>query len=275
MTGGERKALRVTREGAVAEVALCGPGKGNAMGPDLFRELPLAFGELDRDAAVRAVVLRGDGPHFCYGLDLMAMLGTLGPLVTGRPSAAQRAALLDLIRELQGAIEAVARCRKPVVCAVHGWCIGGGLDLAAACDIRYASADAKFSLREVKLAIVADLGCLQRLPRIIGEGHTRELAFSGKNIDATEALRIGLVNAVYETPGALLEAARAAAREIAENPPLTVQGAKQVLEWNDRLGVADGLRLVAQWNSAFLPSDDLVEAFTAFSEKRPPRFTGA
>jgi enoyl-CoA hydratase len=272
--GDERKALRVTRDGAVAEVALCGPAKGNAMGPDLFRELPPVFGELDRDPEVRAVVLRGEGPHFCYGLDLMAMLGVLGPLVTGRPSAGQRAALLDLLRELQGAMEAVARCRKPVVCALHGWCIGGGLDLAAACDVRHASADAKFSLREVKLAIVADLGCLQRLPRIIGEGQTRELAFTGRNIDAAEALRIGLVNAMHASPDALLAAVRATAREIADNPPLAVQGAKQVLEWNDRLGVADGLRLVAQWNSAFLPSDDLLEAFTAFSEKRPPQFKG-
>ena len=272
---GERKALRVERDGAVAEVVLCGPAKGNAMGPDLFRELPEVFGELDRDAAVRVVVLRGDGPHFCYGLDLMAMLGTLGPLVTGRPSAGQRAALLDLVRELQGAMEAVARCRKPVLCAIHGWCIGGGLDLAAACDVRHAAADARFSLREVKLAIVADLGSLQRLPRLIGEGQTRELAYTGKNIDAAEALRIGLVNAVHATPEKLLEAVRVTAKEIADNPPLAVQGAKQVLEWNDRLGVADGLRLVAQWNGAFLPSDDLLEAFTAFSEKRPPKFTGS
>jgi len=270
----ERKALRVTLDVPVAEVTLLGPGKGNAMGPDLFRELPLVFGELDRDPAVRAVVLRGSGDHFCYGLDLMGVMPVLMPLVAGAGGATERTQLLGLIRELQASVDSVARCRKPVLAAIHGWCIGGGLDIAAACDVRVCSRDARFSLREVKVAIVADLGSLQRLPRLIGDGPTRELAYTGKNIDAAEALRLGLVNAVHESPDALFAAARATAQEIADNPPLTVQGIKHVMNDCDGKSIEDGLRIVAAWNAAFLQSKDLQEAFSAFAEKRPPKFRG-
>ncbi len=259
---------------AVAEVVLVGPGKGNAMGPDFWREVPGAFEELDRDPSVRAVVVRGDGGNFSYGLDLVGMMGSLGPLFGGAQMAPERTRLLALVDDLQRAFNRVAACRKPVICAVTGWCIGGGLDFAAACDVRLCSADAKFSLREVKVAMVADLGSLQRLPPIIGEGNTRELAFTGKNVDAARALRMGLVNEVYPSEAALLEAARAMAAEIAENPPLVVQGIKQVM--NDTAGrpVADGLRHVALWNAAFLQSADLGEAMAAFAERRPPRFEG-
>jgi enoyl-CoA hydratase len=270
----ERKALRVTLDGLVAEVTMLGPGKGNAMGPDLFRELPLVFGALDRDPAVRAVVLRGSGDHFCYGLDLMGMMQELLPLVAGAGGATERTQLLDLLHELQASVDSVARCRKPVLAAIHGWCIGGGLDIAAACDLRLCAKDARFSLREVKVAIVADLGSLQRLPRIIGDGPTRELAYTGKNIDAAEALRLGLVNAVHETPDALFAAAKATAKEIADNPPLTVQGIKRVLGACDGKSVEEGLRIVAAWNAAFLQSKDLQEAFGAFAERRPPKFKG-
>mgnify|MGYP000007523390 FL=1 len=146
--------------------------------------------------------------------------------------------------------------------------------MIAACDIRIASADAKFSLREAKIAIVADIGSLQRLPAIIGQGHTRELAFTGKDIDAARALQIGLVSDVYETPEALLTAARSLAAEIAANPPLVVQGVKQVMNYCADKSIADGLEYVAVWNSAFMQSLDLIEAITAFRERRKPDFKG-
>src|SRR5205085_12171431 len=150
-----------------------------------------AFLRLSHDKDVRAIIVRGDGDHFSYGLDLAAMMGNLGEHFSGEANlAAERTALLDLILDMQDAFDCVAACRKPVIAAVNGWCIGGGLDLIAACDIRLCSADARFSLREVKVAIVADLGSLQRLPRIIGEGITRELALTGKDISAERALRI-------------------------------------------------------------------------------------
>jgi len=264
--------LRVTIADAIADVVLLGPGKGNAMGPDFWREMPIVFDALDRDPSVRAVVVRGDGAHFSYGLDLVSMMGTVGPHVAATQMAPERQALLDLIRDLQRAFDAVAACRKPVIAAVAGWCIGGGVDLIAACDVRLASKGARFSLREVKVAMVADLGSLQRLPAIIGQGATRELAFTGKNIDADRALRIGLVSDVFDGDDALLAAARAMAREIADNSPVVVQGIKQVMNDCAGLSVAEGLRHVAVWNAAFLQSPDLAEAFTAFVEKRPPKF---
>ncbi|HET9141355.1 enoyl-CoA hydratase-related protein, partial [Actinophytocola sp.] len=189
-------ALKVDVSEQVAEVTLLGPGKGNAMGPDFWRELPLVFRALDADPQVRAVVITGSGAHFSYGLDLPAMAPSWGELLGGDALAAPRTRFLDSLRDLQDAVTAVAACRKPVVAAVSGWCIGGGVDLIAATDIRLASAEAKFSVREVKVAIVADLGSLQRLAGIIGEGHLRELAFTGRDIDAEHARRIGLVNHV-------------------------------------------------------------------------------
>jgi enoyl-CoA hydratase len=271
----EYKSLRVEKTDGVVEVTLIGPGKGNAMGPDFWREMPEVFAALDRDDEARAIIVRGEGANFSYGLDLAAMMGDLGShFGAGENLAAERTRLLDLVGEMQKAFDNVAGCRKPVIAAINGWCVGGGLDLIAACDIRLCSADARFSLREVKVAIVADLGSLQRLPRIIGEGATRELAFTGKDIAATRALQIGLVSDVCETREALLEDARKLAREIADNPPLVVQGIKRVMNYCADKSVADGLGYVAVWNSAFLQSVDLGEAMTAFRERRAPQFKG-
>jgi enoyl-CoA hydratase len=270
----DQVSLRVTTSDSIAEVALLGPGKGNAMGPDFWRECPRVFAELDRDESVRAVIVRGEGSHFTYGLDLPAMMGDLGPMLTGDAMAAGRSRLYDKILELQGAFTAIASCRKPVIAAVHGWCIGGGVDLITACDIRLCSRDARFSVREVRVARVADLGSLQRLPAIVGEGHARELAMTGRDFPADHALRIGLVNEVHESPEALLTAARALARSISENPPLVVQGIKKVMDEALAPRVDRGLRHVAAWNAAFLPSQDLGEAMQSFMERRPPQFTG-
>jgi len=266
--------LRIEKADGVAELVLRGPGKGNALGPDFWREMPQALAQLEADPAVRCVLLRGDGAHFSYGLDLLGMMEELGPLLSGENQAAERTRLLELIGRMQQSTEGLARLKKPVIAAVHGWCIGGGMDLIAACDFRVCSQDARFSLREVKVAITADLGALQRLPRIIGEGATRELAYTGGDFDAARALGMGLVNSVHESPEALLAHARATARAIAQNPPLVVQGIKQVLEYGADKSVADGLRYVAVWNAAFLQSQDLAEAFAAFAERRPATFQG-
>lgn len=266
--------LKVERTGHVAEVTLLGPGKGNAMGPDFWRELPVVFTALDADRDVRAVVLTGSGGHFSYGLDLPAMMAGWAALLGRDALARPRTEFLDGVRRLQESVNAVARCRKPVVAAVSGWCVGGGVDVISAADIRLASADAKFSVREVRVAIVADLGSLQRLATIVGEGHLRELALTGKDIDAARAERIGLVNDVHPDREALLVAARELAGELAANPPLAVQGTKEVLGVNTERRVAEGLRHVAAWNAAFLPSKDLGEALQAFVQRRPPEFTG-
>jgi enoyl-CoA hydratase len=269
------ESMRVERADGVADVCLIGPGKGNAMGPAFFRELPELFTALDRDDGVRAVVVRGDQGVFSYGLDLKAMAASLMPHLAPGNLASERAKLLDLILDMQRGFDAVERCRKPVIAAIAGACIGGGVDLVSACDVRMCSRDAKFSVREVKVAIVADMGSLQRLPRIIGHGHTRELAFTGRNIDADRALRINLVNDVYDDEAKLLEAARAMAREIADNPSVVVQGIKQVLAFGESARIADAERYVAVWNAAFLASTDLQEAMSAFMERRPAKFTKA
>ena len=271
----EYRAIKLEKNEGVVEVVLIGPGKGNAMGPDFWREVPEVFAALDRDEEAHAIIIRGEGDNFSYGLDLAAMMGDLGRhFGAGENLAAERTRLLDLVGDMQKAFDNVAACRKPVIAAISGWCIGGGLDLIAACDIRLCSADARFSLRVVKVAIVADLGSLQRLPRIIGDGATRELAFTGRDITATRALQIGLVSEVYETRDAVIEAARKLAREIADNPPLVVQGIKRVMNFCADKSVADGLDYVAVWNSAFLQSVDLAEAMSAFRERRAPEFKG-
>jgi enoyl-CoA hydratase len=250
----------------------------NAMGVDLWRDLPRAMAVLSDDNEVRAVVVAAQGPHFSVGLDLKAM----GSMLTGGSSssgggasmaARARSGRTEVLR-LQDAITAVARCPKPMVAAVHGYCIGGGVDLIAACDIRLASADAVFSVREAKMAIVADLGSLQRLPAIIGAGHLAELAFTGKDISAERAKEIGLVNDLAADAEGVHKAAHALALEIAANSPIAVQGTKAVLAANEGRTVAEGLDYVATWNAGMLASDDLTEAVTAFMEKRPPKFTG-
>jgi len=273
--------LTIKRQDAVATVWLDRPEARNAMGQDLWRDLPLAMQAVGTDTEVRVVVIAAKGPHFSVGLDLKAMGGLLtegsdaSEDGASTPSPAVRAgrARADILR-YQAAITAVAQCPKPVIAAVHGYCIGGGVDLIAACDIRLASADAIFSVREAKVAIVADLGSLQRLPSIIGAGHVAELAFSGKDIDAERARAIGLVNDVASDAEGLMKATYHLAEEIAANSPIAVQGTKAVLAANEGRTVAEGLDYVATWNGGMLASDDLVEAMTAFMERRTPRFTG-
>jgi enoyl-CoA hydratase len=275
----ESPVLTIERNDAVATVWLDRPEARNAMGEDLWRDLPKAMKLVSDDPGVRVVVVAAKGPHFSVGLDLKAMGGLLSGTATAggeRTSAAVRArAARDDVLRLQASITAVAQCSKPVIAAVHGYCIGGGVDLIAACDIRLASADAIFSVREAKVAIVADLGSLQRLPSIIGAGHVAELAFTGKDISAERAKAIGLVNDVAADAEGVLKAAYELADEIAANSPLAVQGTKAVLTANEGRTVAEGLDYVATWNAGMLGSNDLVEAMTAFTERRPPTFSGS
>lgn len=262
--------LQVSRDGAVAVVTLT----GTTMPPAFFTACERTFAELSADADLRCVIVRGGGKAFSYGLDLARAFAEWGPTLAGGGLAKDRTKLFHLVKQLQRAFTAVADCPIPVIASIHGWCVGGGLDLISACDIRLCSADAKFSLRETKVAMVADLGSLQRLPRIVSPGHLRELAFTGKDIDAPRALRIGLVNDVHPDRDSLDTAALALARDIAEAPPLVVRGVKHVLDQGDGKSIADGLDYVAAWNSAFLASEDLGEATAAFAARRPPVFKG-
>lgn len=244
------------------------------MPPSFFEHVGRVFRDLATKPDLRVVVVRSTAKSFSYGLDLGAAFAEMGKHFDPSSGAAGRLELLALVGRLQEGFTAIAECPVPVIAAIHGACIGGGLDLVTACDLRLATIDARFSLRETKMAIVADLGSLQRLPRIVGQGHARELAFTGKDVSATRAREIGLVNEVYADVASLHAAADALAREIAANPPLTVRGVKRVLDHGDGKSVADGLAFVALWNSAFLASEDLGEAIGAFGEKRAPAYKG-
>lgn len=271
--------LAVEQDSHVATLWLDRPEKRNAMGMPFFAELPRVMDELGSDPEVRAVVLAARGPAFSVGLDLHALAGITaqggadGAATTGS-DAARAARTHRSILALQDSIGSVAACQKPVVAAVHGYCLGGGVDLVSACDIRVAAADAVFSVRETRMAMVADIGSLQRLPLILSMGHVAELAYTGKDIDAAHALRIGLVNQIEADQPAALAAARAMASEIAANSPMAVQGTKAVLAEIHRAQVAAGLRYVAAWNAGMLRSSDLEEAVRAFFERRPPEFSG-
>jgi enoyl-CoA hydratase len=270
----QSEVLTLEVDGHVATLWLDRAEARNAMGSALWRDLPLAAQSVSSDPNIRVLVIAAKGPHFTVGLDLKEYGGGLAGAATSTSKAASSAQAYKAVRAMQSSVTSIAQLNVPVIAAVHGYCIGGGVDLISACDVRLCTNDATFSVRETKIAIVADLGSLQRLPKIISAGHLAELAYTGKDINAARALEIGLVNAVYATSDEVLAGARSLALEIAQNSPLAVQGTKAVLAANDGRSVDEGLEFVARWNTMYLQSNDLREAMMAFVEKRPPVFNG-
>ncbi len=270
--------LAIERDGSVATLFLDRPEKLNALHRALWRSIPAAVAALDADPDVRVIVLAGKGRAFCAGIDLMDHaqgLGGGGSLTGGEGSAvAKRRQLYDDIRAYQDTCSCFANTNKPVIAAVHGACIGAGMDLITACDIRLASAEATFSVRETRIAMVADVGTLQRLPRVIGDGAAREWIFTGGDYSAQQAREVQLLNDVLPDPTALMARAHELAAAIAANSPLAVQGSKHVLGYASRREVDANLDYVAVWNAAFLHSEDLGEAMQAFMQRRPPVFRG-
>lgn len=248
------------------------PEKRNALSRDMWDDIPAAVADLSGSEQVRVMVVAGRGPAFTVGIDL-AMLSSIVP-EGASPADANRGVYRE-IRRLQRSMSVFAESPQPVIAAIHGYCLGAGLDLITACDIRLAAADAVFSVRETRLGLVADVGTLQRLPDIVPAGHVAALAYTGKDIDAERAQAIGLVNDVYPSTEALHEAAHRLAEEIAANSPLAVQGSKAVLRAGRDLTTEQALDHVALWNAAYLHSNDLSEAMAAFAERRPPRFRGS
>ncbi len=264
----------VDKKPPIAWVFLNRPAKKNAMGPSAWQEPESIFNDLDNDPEIRAIVIAGKGSSFSVGIDLMGMVGELPELMDNEQKGGVKWKLLPRIKRLQAAISSIERCRKPVIAAIHGYCIGAGLDLATACDIRICSKDAIFSLREAAVGFVADVGVLQRIPAIVGQGHARELAYTARDIPAERAEQIQLVNNVYDTKESLMENAAILAREIADNSPLAVQASKDVLNACVGKSVQDGLDYVASISANIIPSNDLMEALTAFGERRKPKFSG-
>jgi enoyl-CoA hydratase/carnithine racemase len=252
--------IAVGRDGGIAHVELDREDRLNAMDGDMFAAIGDAFRSLGADPSVRAILLSGRGRHFTAGLDLQYAASQFPP--SHDPGRAAEARLRH-IKWLQDAFTAAAEARPPVIAAIHGGCIGAGVDLATACDIRLASADAFFQVAEVDVAITADLGTLQRLTHLIPEGVVRELAYTGRRLEADEALRLGLVNRVEADREAVIAAGMELARTIAAKSPLAVAGAKMSLNYSRGRTVEEGLRHVAMWNAGALVSADLTAAVQA------------
>lgn len=265
---------RVEKKPPIAWVYLNRPEKKNAMNPPAWKEIIPIFEELDADKEIRAVVISGKGPCFSAGIDLMGMAQELPELMENEQKGGVKWRLLKKIYALQDAMSCIEWCRKPVIAAIHGHCVGAGLDMATACDIRICANDAVFSLREAAVGFVADVGVLQRIPRIVGQGYARELAYTAKNFDAQSAREMLLVNAVYDDYDALMAGAAEMAGNIAANAPLAVEASKDVLNFCMGKPVDEGLKYVASVSTNIIPSKDLMEAITAFAEKRTPEFTG-
>lgn len=261
--------LKVEKNGHVAWLILNRPKQRNTMTMEFFQDIRRLFAAFDEDEDVRVVVIRAEGKSFTAGLDLVAAQSLLGD-----GSAVYREELRRKIMTLQESMTAIEKCRKPVIAAIHGYCIGGGVDLTSACDIRLAARDAIFSIRETRIGIIADIGTLQRVPYIIGQGWFRELALTGRDWTAEEALKMGYITRLCENNQSLFEEARKLAEEIAGLPPLAVQGIKEVANYSRDNGIQRGLEYVAQRNAAVVPNDDMIEAVAAFLEKRAPNFRG-
>lgn len=265
----ESERIAVAIEAGVAHVELVREAKLNAMDGAFFTELGDTFRRLGTDGQVRAVLLSARGKHFTAGLDLQYAASQFGP--SADPGRAAEARLRH-VHWLQDAFTAVAECRVPVIAAVHGGCIGAGVDLVSACDLRVCSADAFFQVAEVDVAITADLGTLQRLTHLIPEGIVRELTYTGRRVDAQEAARLSLVNQVRPDRVAAVAAGLDLARTIAAKSPLAVAGAKSSLNYSRGRPIEEGLRQVALWNAATLGTADLTAAVQARLGKTDARF---
>lgn len=269
--------LTLETNGPVATLWLDRPEKRNAMSQELVADLPLAMAAIGENEDIRAVVIAGRGKSFCVGIDLASLMGGGGHGEKGENISGATASVrqMKVTRAFQASISSVAECPVPVIAAIHSHCIGAGMDLVTACDIRLASEDALFGVRETKIGIVADVGTLQRLPGIVSTGQVAELAYTGKDIDAQRAEKIGLVNDLYADAEAVYAAALKLASEIAANAPLAVRGTKFILQQGEDLTTEQSLLLNGLWTMATtLNSNDLGEAMQAFMEKRPAKFTG-
>jgi enoyl-CoA hydratase len=263
--------LEVALANGVATIDLNRPDKANAMNQPMWQDIRAAFRWVDETPEARVAVLGARGKVFTSGIDL-AMLAELTSRMDGDCGGRLRERLRRQVLDLQDTLSSIERCRKPVIAAIHGACIGGGIDLITCCDMRYAAAEAHFSIKEVDVGLTADVGTLQRLPKLVPDGIVRELAYTGRRFDAAEAREIGLVNRVYDSAAALREGVSEIAATIAAKSPLAIRGTKEMIVYTRDHSVADGLNYVATWNAAMLMSEDLTEAVAAAMQKRPAKF---
>jgi enoyl-CoA hydratase len=247
------------------------PNKANAVNAQGWKEMKEVFETLEDHSEARVIVLQGNGKNFCSGIDL-GLLMNMQQFRQIEGEARQRLAFRKFLTEMQSSITSIENCHKPVIAAIHGACIGAGVDIVSACDIRYCTDEAYFSIKEVDMGLVADLGTLQRLPKIINPGIVNELAFTGRNVSGQEAKEIGLVNNSLPGLEDMQKQVNSLASNIATKSPLVVKGIKNNLLYTRDHSVSDALNYIAAWNTGLIFSDDLLEAFAASMEKRDGRF---
>jgi enoyl-CoA hydratase len=269
-----RTCFAVDIDEGVAHVRLNRPDAYNTMIPEFWSELPDLLAELDAPGEVRVIVLSSEGKHFSAGMDLAVFTGESSLLGDGtvRETGRRNSRTFLAARHLQESFTALERCRVPVLAAIQGGCIGGAVDMVCAADARYASADAFFCIQEINIGMTADVGTLQRLPKLIPEGIAREWAYTGDRIPARRAAEVGFVNQVFDDHGALVAGVLEIARRIATKSPLAIWGTKEMLNFTRDHTVEDGLRYVAAWQAGMFQGSDMAEEFAAKAEQRTASF---
>jgi enoyl-CoA hydratase len=253
----------------VAHLVLNRPEAMNTMNPAFWRELDEVLTALHREGNARALVISSTGKHFSAGM----ALETFGGAITLDDTSPEgRAAVFDLLADLQATFTKLETLRIPVIAAIHGGCIGGAVDMVTACCIRYATADAFFCVQEINIGMVADVGTLQRLPKLMPLGMVKELAYTGRRLSAQKALTHGLVNEVFDTQEAMLAAALQCAAEIASKPPVAIWGTKQVIHYARDHSVDDALKQMGWIQGAIWSNANVREAVAAMKQKRAGEF---
>ena len=258
----------------VAHIRMIRPERANSMIPEFWDELPKIVGQLSEGNEARAIVLSAEGRHFCSGMDLSVFAGNNDVSVQDNAAhiSRQRANFRTTALHLQRTFSCLEESRLPVLSAIQGACIGGGIDMVSATDLRYATEDAFFCIQEINIGMTADVGTLQRMPKLVPEGVVRELAYTGRNMSASEAKERGFVNDIYEDQDAMDDAVLEIAQEIASKSPMAIWGTKQTLNYGRDHSVADGWQYIATWNAAMFDPDDMAEAFMAQTENRDAQF---
>jgi enoyl-CoA hydratase len=269
-TGGE---VTYHRQGHVGTITLNRPDKRNALNPMVWDALDEAVARAEQDTEARVVLLRGEGKSFCAGLDLSPD-NELFSVVTEAPSAANKVVFYREVRRVQAIHTRLERLVKPTIAVMQRHCLGAGLELALCCDIRLCSEGTRFALPEAKLAFISDIGGLQRLTKVVGPAHAREISFRAHQFDSQKAREIGLVNEVYPDEETLAAKSLEMAEEIAGNPPLAVQGAKEVFLFDEEVSQEESLEYNAARSAMVVPSEDTKEAISAYLEKRKGNFKG-
>jgi len=271
---GEQNLVTYHREGYVGFITLNRPGKRNALNPRVWNAIDDAIALAEKDEEARVVLLRGEGKSFCAGLDLSPE-NELFSMVSGTVNATQKMEFFREVRKAQDIHTRLESLLMPTIAVIQGHCLGAGLELALCCDIRLCSAETVFSLPEARLGFITDVGGLQRLPRVVGKAHAREISFRGHRFDATWAEAISLVNHLYPDAETLKKEAMEMAEEIAGNPPLAVRGIKEVMLFDEQAALEESLEYNAARSSMIVPSEDLSEAISSYVENRKGNFKGA